>query len=254
MQAFLVGLQFLTRISFVRQQNWDLADFGKSVKFFPLIGGVLGSIYALTAYFLYFFLPACHIQLPLHVQSIILLVLPVLLTGGLHCDGFMDTMDGIFSGRSRERMLEIMKDSCAGSNAVTAFVVYMLLMWAVLLDFPSDSLIPALFIMPVTARLAMAWAIVLFPYARPDGMGKAFATYAGRKSFYIAALLAILLVFPWGMTAILSFVVSLFFGLLFARYTAGILGGLTGDVYGAITHLTELAVLLIFIVITAILG
>lgn len=252
MQAFLVGLQFLTRLSFVRQTEWDIADFGKSVKFFPLIGAVLGSIYAFAAYFLYFFLPDYQIQLPLHVKSVILLVLPVLMTGGLHCDGFMDTMDGIFSGRSRERMLEIMKDSCAGSNAVTAFVVYMLLMWAVLLDFPSAALIPALFIMPVTARLAMAWSIVIFPYARPDGMGKAFAIYAGPKSFYIAALLAALLVFPWGLTATLSFVASLIFGLLFARYTASILGGLTGDVYGAITHLTELVVLLTFLVVSAI--
>ena len=55
MQAFLVGLQFLTRLSFVRQTEWDIADFGKSVKFFPLNGAVLGSIYAFAAYFLYFY-------------------------------------------------------------------------------------------------------------------------------------------------------------------------------------------------------
>lgn len=247
MRSFFIGLQFLTRLSFVKQSEWSAADFGKSVKFFSLIGAVLGACYALIAYLLLIFLPMHQIELPKHVISVILLALPILLTGGLHCDGFMDTMDGVFSGRSRERMLEIMKDSCVGSNAVTAFVLYLLMQWALLLDFPPAETVAALFVMPIIARLNMALAVLCYPYARPEGMGKAFADYANRRSLLFAIVSALILVFPVGIFAIISMGVALVFGCWFSRYVTKLLGGLTGDVYGAVSQLTELVVLLVFL-------
>ena len=132
MNAFFIGLQFLTRIKLRQQSEWSAENFGKSVKFFPLIGAVLGFVLAAAAYVLLVLLPVLNIYLPAHLTASLLLVLSVVLTGGLHCDGFMDTMDGIFSGRERERMLEIMKDSCVGSNAVMAFVLFMLTKWSLL--------------------------------------------------------------------------------------------------------------------------
>ncbi len=247
MRAFFIGLQFLTRISIVRQDNWTAEDFGRSVKFFPLIGAVLGAIYAAFAYAFYSFLPTRGIVLPIHLTAAILLILPPLMTGGLHCDGFMDTMDGVFSGRSRERMLEIMKDSCTGSNAVFCFVVLMLLEFAILLDMPKDVAVPALFGMPVIARMMMVAGITLFPYARPDGLGKAFAQYAGRGALTFAAVCTLVLVVPLGQLAWISLVVSTVFTMFFANYVQKRLGGLTGDVYGAITTLNEGLVLLAFL-------
>ena len=247
MRAFFIGLQFLTRLSLVKQSEWSAADFGKSVKFFPLIGAVLGFCYALAAYLLLIFLPLHQIELPRHFVAVILLALPILLTGGLHCDGFMDTMDGVFSGRTRERMLEIMKDSCVGSNAVTAFVLYLLMQWALLLDFPPREIVAALFVMPIIARLNMAIGVICYPYARPEGMGKAFADHANSCSLLFAILSALILVLPVGIFAIISMGVSLVFGYWFSRYVTKKLGGLTGDVYGAVSQLTELVVLLVFL-------
>ena len=247
MRAFFIGLQFLTRISIVRQDNWTAEDFGRSVKFFPLIGAVLGAIYATFAYAFYIFLPTRGIVLPIHLTAAILLILPPLMTGGLHCDGFMDTMDGVFSGRSRERMLEIMKDSCTGSNAVFCFVVLMFLEFAVLLDMPKNVMVPALFVMPVLARMMMVVGITLFPYARPDGLGKAFAQYAGGGSLRFAALCTLALVFPMGELAWISLAICAAFTFFFANYVQKRLGGLTGDVYGAITTLIEGFVLLSFL-------
>jgi len=94
LKAFLVGLQFLTRISLVTQEEWKLEDFGRSVKYFPLIGTVLGLVYAGFAYLLLQLLPGYGIKLPHHLTTAFLLILPPLMTGGLHCDGFMDTMTG----------------------------------------------------------------------------------------------------------------------------------------------------------------
>ncbi len=247
MRAFFIGLQFLTRISIVRQDEWTAEDFGRSVKFFPLIGALLGAIYAAFAYAFYTWLPAQGVALPPHLTAAVLLILPPLLTGGLHCDGFMDTMDGVFSGRSRERMLEIMKDSCTGSNAVFCFVVLMLLEFAVLLDMPLNLMVPALFAMPIIARLMMVAGITLFPYARPDGLGKAFAQYAGRTALAFAAICTLVLTLPTGRLAWASLAVCAAFTAFFGNYVEKRLGGLTGDVYGAITTLNEGLVLLTFL-------
>ena len=84
MRSFFVGLQFLTRISIVHQENWTMEDFGRSVKTFPLVGAVLGVCYALPAYALYIWLPSLGWEVPRHLASVLLLLLPLLLTGGLH--------------------------------------------------------------------------------------------------------------------------------------------------------------------------
>ena len=255
MRAFFIGLQFLTRLSLVHQDNWTAEDFGRSVKFFPLIGAVLGVIYGGAAYGLLVFCPAQGVVLPPHAASVILLILPPLLTGGLHCDGFMDTMDGVFSGRDRDRMLAIMKDSRVGSNGVFGFVLLMLLEWGILLDLLAvpDFLVPALFLMPIIARLMMTGAVALYPYARPDGMGKAFAAYTDGKTVAFAALSTLFFLVPFGLPAAAALLVSLLFTAFFASFVKKRLGGLTGDIYGAITTLNEGLVLLTFLVAAALL-
>ncbi len=247
MKAFFIGLQFLTRISIVKQTSWTAADFGRSVRFFPLVGVVLGTIYASTAYLLLVMLPQQGLLFPEHIRNALLLLLPIIMTGGLHCDGFMDTMDGIFSGRTREKMLVIMKDSCVGSNAVVAFAAYLILAYALLADFDARYLPTALFVMPIIARLCMTMAIVCFPYARPEGMGKAFAEHANRSALIFAVFSTLLFVTPWGIFAIISMLATIVAAFCFAKYVTKILGGLTGDVYGAITHLGELFALFAFL-------
>ena len=272
MRAFFIGLQFLTRISIVEQKDWCEKDFADSVRYFPLIGLVLGIIYAAFAAVFLLLLPQTGFSLPQHVIAALLLILPILMTGGLHCDGFMDTMDGLFSGRSRERMLEIMKDSRVGANGVFAFVLLMILDWSILLDLlPSPWLFPALLFMPVVARLMMVTAIASFPYARPEGMGKAFKD-GGTKpvlcgTFFYTLLLMLLPgvvmalfdiaplgaggLFAWlpAMAAVL--LSALIFTIFFASYATRHLGGLTGDLYGAVTTLTETLILVVFLLISA---
>lgn len=249
MNNFFVGLQFLTRIRIVKQTDWSLESFGKSVKFFPLIGAVLGSIIAGCYYIVSHYLPLFDINISANFIAIIIFILGILLTGGLHCDGFMDTADGVFSGRSRERMLEIMKDSCVGSNAVVAFFILSILKIAFLIEIPSDKLIIALFLAPIISRCNMVLAITKFPYARLDGMGKAFAQYADKYTFYLSLLFTLLLVLPWGKIAAITLGVSLISGYLLSKYLTNILGGLTGDTYGALTEIIEVVVLACFLII-----
>ncbi|MBF1714871.1 MAG: adenosylcobinamide-GDP ribazoletransferase, partial [Selenomonas sp.] len=181
MHSFLIGLQFLTRIRFVRQTAWTAEDFGRSTRFFPLVGLVLGLCYMLAAWVLIYFLGMRSLT------CVLILILPILLTGGIHADGFMDTADGIFSGRERARQLEIMKDSRAGAFGVVSFVMLMFVQFALISDMHPLLFVPALFVMPIIGRLAMVLAIALFPYARPEGVGKTFADMADRRTVLIAA-------------------------------------------------------------------
>ena len=240
MHSFLIGLQFLTRIRLVRQTEWTSEDFGRSTRFFPLVGLVLGICYALFAWLLLY---AVGMRA---LTAALLLVLPLLLTGGLHADGFMDTADGVFSGRDRERKLEIMKDSRVGAFGVVSFVMLMFVQYALISDMHPLLLIPALFVMPVIGRFAMVLSVACFPYAREDGMGKTFADMADRKTIVIAALITMILVLPWGFLAALALVLGTVFALLFCRLITHVLGGVIGDVYGAATVLTETLVLLVF--------
>lgn len=247
MHDFLIGLQFLTRIRFVSQTQWTPESFGRSVKFFPAVGAVLGLILAGAALLSQNAAAALGVTLPPHAAAALFVALPILLTGGLHTDGFMDTMDGIFSGRPKEKMLEIMKDSRVGANGVTAFALLILCKWSLLVDLPPAHTATALFVMPVVSRMAMVMGIALFPYARPEGIGKAFAEYAGGRTLPAAFLLGALFLLPCGTTAAISAAVAAVFALLFCRYVTKVLGGLTGDVYGALTELSEVLSLLVFV-------
>lgn len=240
MNSFLIGLQFLTRIHLVKQTVWTAEDFGRSTRFFPLVGLVLGICYALAAWLLLYALGMRSLT------AALLLILPLLLTGGLHADGFMDTADGVFSGRDRARKLEIMKDSRVGAFGVVSFVMLMFVQFALLSDMAWPLLVPALFVMPIIGRLAMVLAVACFPYAREDGMGKTFADMADRSTVVIAALTTAVLVLPWGVLATAALVLDTLFALLFCRMMTNILGGVTGDVYGATTVLTETLVLAVF--------
>ena len=250
-REFVTALQFLTRIRLFRDPDYDDGLFGRSVKFFPLVGLLAGSILAGVAVLTGGWLPGT-------VRSTLLVTLSVFITGGLHCDGLMDSADGLFSGRARERMLEIMKDSRVGSFGVVAIFLLLLWKWALLHDLPDSLLVPALISMMTFGRFAMILAILRFPYARPEGMGKAFALYAGTHSLgpALATLLGLLAVFYFvtgplvcGIAAAAA-LAAILFAFWFGRWTTHKLGGMTGDTYGAVTELSELVVLIVFVLST----
>lgn len=250
--SFLIGLQFLTRIFVVKQSVWTEQSFGESVKFFPLIGAVIGSICAIVVGVLNFLTAG---NLPLLTGTIGFTSL-ILLTGGIHCDGLMDSADGLFSGREREKILDIMKDSRAGSFGVVSMILVAASDIAALTElakFSTAQLCAAIFAAPIIGRLMMVATIGLFPYARPTGMGKAFAKFTTRRTIIFAAVEAATLIALLAFVDVKFFVtaiVSTFGAALvtwrFATFATEKIGGVTGDIYGAVTTLSETAVLMIF--------
>lgn len=242
---FITGFQFLTRIPVKTQTQWMPESFSHSVKFFPVIGGIIGLI---LSGFLYGAESFWGGKLPVHLMAIGIILLEIIITGGLHCDGLMDTTDGIFSGKPRERMLEIMKDSRVGAFGAMSFCLLIFVKYSLIMDIDPTLLPLAILVMPIVGRTAVVAGITLYPYARAEGLGKAFYQSAHKTTLYVAGLCSALLLIPLGQLVMISGVVGIAFALIFAEYVSKRLGGLTGDVYGAIIELTEIVTLLVFII------
>ncbi|MBR1397135.1 MAG: adenosylcobinamide-GDP ribazoletransferase [Selenomonadaceae bacterium] len=267
MNAFLIGLQFLTRISIVRQTVWTEQSFGESVKYFPAVGAVLGLCYSAAVFILTIIannnlnimdIPNVTTRFPM-LEAAIILTLMAMLTGGIHCDGFMDTMDGLFSGRDRERIMQIMKDSRVGAFGVVSFVMISILNFAALTELAQTStmnLMTAAYATPIIGRLMMVITIGSFPYARPEGMGKAFATYTTKSTILFAVVETLVLFLPLILlmsniikTLTISIIAASIFTFYFGNFSIKKIGGVTGDIYGAVTTISESIVLLIFVMI-----
>lgn len=239
MRDFITCLEFLTRIRFSNRTEWRDEDFSRSVPYFPLVGLVIGVVLALVNYGL------LYIESPIFLRATLLLFAEIIITGGLMYDGFMDTTDGVFSARNRERMLEIMKDSRVGSNAVLGIIVLVLLKLSAYIELPGYSLTWVLLTMSVATRTFMVVYIVNFPYARKEGIGKMFTKYAKPHYSVIAFLLGILIIGSYGLNYLLISVLSFLLAVTIAFYLKKQLGGLTGDTYGALTECGNVIYLLI---------
>ena len=252
MNSFLIGLQFLTRIFVVKQSIWTEQSFGESVKFFPAVGAVLGICYAAIVG------ATSLLNLPLFTGAVGFSLM-IILTGGIHCDGLMDSADGLFSGREREKILEIMKDSRAGAFGVVSMILVAAIEIATLTELALLStwwLCAAIFSAPIIGRLMMVVTIGAFPYARQSGMGKAFAQFTTRRTIIFAAGETILLLFPLSLISQIFFLcaasascVALIVTWKFANFSTEKIGGVTGDIYGAVTTLAEMFSLITFLLI-----
>lgn len=233
MKAFLIALQFLTRIHLAAQTVWSDDDFGRSVRFFPVVGIIIGLflwlVYALGQYvFSGLVLPALVVAAGFYI------------TGGLHADGFMDTADGLFSGRDRQRMLEILKDSHVGSMAVIAFSFLVLLKVAFLNDLPAERMAAVLISVPAASRFGTLISIFEFPYVRPQGLGRAFVEKAPAGTLPMGFAGALLPALYFGWLPVILVGAAMVISLSANTYITHKLGGVTGDTYGAVTELSEL--------------
>lgn len=230
MRDFITCLEFLTRIRFSNRTDWRDEDFSRSVPYFPLIGLVIGGFLGAVNFGL------VYVDAPQFLRATLLILAEIIITGGLMYDGFMDTSDGVFSARSRERMLEIMKDSHVGSNAVLAIIVLILLKVSAYLEITGDTLTYVLIAMSVATRTFMVIYIVDFPYARKTGIGHMFKQYAKRYYSYIAFTVCLALTVACGTEYLMLLGITLLLSLLIAKFLQKQLGGLTGDTYGALTE------------------
>ena len=217
-------------------------DISNSRAYYPLIGLLLGGVLAALEwgsdelFLLPFLTPA------------ILIVFLIVMTRGLHLDGLMDVCDGLFGGYTRERRLEIMRDSNVGAFAVAGALGVLLLKYGALLSLislPWQGKLPVLLMFPVISRWTMVLLLGAFPYARGSGLGSPFHQGGGGVATTAAAVTttaaAVLIAGVGGVSILVGASVL---ALLMGKVVVKLLGGLTGDVYGAANEMTEVLVLI----------
>src|SRR4051794_31684633 len=118
LKGLLIDIQFFTAIPITRELPMDKDHLKKAVQAFPLLGIIQGLIYSAVFFLCHEFSPFSHLA-----SSFLLWLLTILLTGGIHLDGWMDASDAYFSYQDREKRLEIMKDPRTGAFGVLSILV-----------------------------------------------------------------------------------------------------------------------------------
>ncbi|MCP4137222.1 MAG: adenosylcobinamide-GDP ribazoletransferase [bacterium] len=245
-KAFILQIQFLTRIPLPVEVEFDDDIFARSFVFAPLIGLLIGAVLGGV----YYLVGLTGKEL---ITAIAVVTALVFMTGALHLDGLADAADGLFSNRPKERVLEIMKDSRIGTNGTVAIVLILILKIGLLVSLDKTNLFYYIIVMPVFSRMSIAWIAGISGYARDDkGMGSAIVEKTGLTTIILATLIALAaaVLFIGLMAAAAAFAVILFTVLL-SRYSTKKIGGITGDIIGANIELSEVVFLISILVCEA---
>ena len=243
MTSILLAFQFLTILPFkVKRFNADALAW--AAVFFPIVGLALGLILAGVNYLLvsYGFNDIA--------SNIVLVILLVILTGGLHLDGLSDTSDALFSGKPKDEMLAIMRDSHVGVMGVLAIISVLLLKVAFLSAIAPELKSKALILMCVLSRWSMPLSIYSLPYARQNGKAKSFMDGMNIWIFLTASLIALVITyFLLGVLGISILGATAAAAYFTGLYIKGKVGGITGDTIGAVSELSEVVILIGFIIV-----
>lgn len=240
MRDFLTALSFLTLLPHRHYADFEGKDLGRSMAAFPLVGLLLGlTLVVVNGILSPFFSEA--------LTNILLIALLAIITGGLHLDGFMDTLDGIGGGNDREKILTIMRDSRVGAFGVIGIVLLFILKWEALNNIAVEGKAAALILMPVLSRWGMALLTHIVPYARAEGLGRPFAEGLTRERVYFAFTIALIIsIIASGFRGIIILTAATVLCFGYAWWFRRKIGGVTGDVIGAFNEFMEMTVLLLF--------
>ncbi len=246
MQPFWMAVQFLTRLPTPDIGLLPDRRAAEAFWYFPLVGLLLGMV-LFAAALLFEWLGHWNLALTqIWVVAAMVVSLWAFLTGGLHLDGLADTADGWMSGASRERTLEIMRDSNSGAGAVIFVPLLLLLKFSALLHLLSNQAFWPLLLAPVIGRAAIIPLVISTPCARTDGMGLRLKQHLRLSVLALVLTATILLVLTLaGIQGLWVLLGCGMLGLALRQWMLRRLGGYTGDTLGASTELLETLVLLI---------
>lgn len=233
MRGFFAALGFLTRLPVPSGTFDGAASPSAQLAWYPAVGLLIGAL----LWGLEWLLSGAAALL----SAALVLVAWVALTGALHLDGLADSADAWVGGLGdRERTLAIMKDPRSGPIGVAAIVLVLLLKFAVLASLPHPSM--ALLLSPLLGRAALTMAFISTPYVRSGGIGSGLVGES-RGACVAALALTVLVVILAGWHGVRALAVATTVFVAWRWACRRRLGGMTGDTCGALTELTEMAVL-----------
>ena len=244
----LLALRFLTRMPIPFARTVDPVPLASAMRMFAVAGALIGAVNGLVLVGL------SYLHLPGLIAGFLTVGFGLFLTGALHEDGLADTADGLFGGRTRERRLEIMRDSRIGTYGACALILFLVIKaeaYQALLNLPMWQSVVTMAAVGAFSRamvVDMMWAT---RPARTDGL----AAQAGRPTrnaglFAIVTGGALALWAGWPTAPILgveAMLVALVITGLMRRLATRLVGGQTGDICGAVQVLVECGMLLTYL-------
>jgi len=218
----------------------DTERFSTSLYWFPLVGLLIGLMLAALAY-------VGHLVAWNELAAALVVLGGMALTRGMHADGFADMADGFWGGKTKESALRIMKDPNVGSFGAIALSGLMLLKWIVLVKLITLSAFPVIVAGVLLARWVQVLLASSLPYARSEGgTAQSFVKGAGALHIIVTSLLILSLLIPL-FSFIFPMIAIVIVSALVAGTMIGVLsyrkiGGVTGDVLGAGSEMTEVVV------------
>nr|WP_298720138.1 adenosylcobinamide-GDP ribazoletransferase [uncultured Steroidobacter sp.] len=235
LRLLLMAVQYFTRVPMPAWVGHSADRLGSTPRYFPAVGALIGAVAALVLW-------STSLALPGPLPVILSTAVTIFMTGAFHEDGLADTFDGLGGGATRERALEIMKDSRLGTFGTAALVLTLLIKIAALNALPVTFAIGVLiaghaFSRACAVTLIFAGTLVSNPeLSRSRAVAQPMS--GGELAFAVAIGIAPL--YWCGVHAIAGFVCSLIVLYVLARWFMRRLGGFTGDTLGATQQLTEI--------------
>jgi adenosylcobinamide-GDP ribazoletransferase len=242
-RRFLIAFQFLTRLPVPRSLNSSETDIGKAAAFFPLVGVIVGGGAALVFVVL-------QRVLPLPASVFCAIVFATFITNGFHEDGLADSFDAFGGGWTKDRVLEIMRDSRIGTYGTLALIFIIIGKFTFLSSLPQGQIWRWLIVAHTASRWTILPLCMWLPYARAEGQGKLVAKRVGTLEIIIGTimLLLVLILLPW-QAALATLIATSIVTLLSGSYFRARIQGITGDCLGATNQLTEVVLYLTAVIL-----
>lgn len=241
LQSLVIGVSMYSKIPMPRIE-WNENNMKYAMCFFPLVGVATGGLVVFLGRIL-----LLHTSCGTLFFAGVMTILPVLVNGGIHLDGFLDTMDALNSYGSREKKLEILKDSRTGAFAVIGLGLYLVASLALWSEVRPEMLvvIGAGYVM---SRSLSGLSVMLFPSAKKDGLGRTFQEQAHRTRVALVlgvwfVLAAAVMLADSGITGAVVIGTALLVFWYYHHMAMKQFGGMTGDLAGYFLQLAELAML-----------
>ncbi|MEF9939512.1 MAG: adenosylcobinamide-GDP ribazoletransferase [Clostridium sp.] len=240
--SFVIAFSMYSKIP-MPQVEWTKERMRYAMCFFPLIGVVIGGLLLLFAYV------AEKTGMGRLCFTLLGVSCPLLVTGGIHMDGFLDVSDARGSYSSREKKLEILKDPHTGAFAIIKFGIYMLLYIGAFseLDLRGIWILSGAFVL---TRALSGLAVVTFPMARNDGLAATFSQAAVKKIVAVTMILYILasacfMIRVGGWIGGICLIGAAATYVWYYNMSIREFGGITGDLAGYFLQICELVILLL---------
>ena len=240
LNLFFHALQFYSRIP-AGKIDYSEENLAQSVRYFPLVGSVVGVVGACV-----FMLSM--LVFPQAISVTAALTSMVAVTGALHEDGVSDFFDGFGGAYTRERVLEIMKDSHVGAYGVISLVLLFLAKFSLLISIAPQKLPPALIAAHASSRFMAVALMKSSTYARAGNSKSSHSRRPLSRTTVVTAFVfgALPLVFIPPLVSGVTVVIYAVILFALKRYVEKKIGGFTGDVLGALQQFCEIAFYLVY--------